>query len=26
VLPDSLRHRRVVDAALRDGRLRVTFA
>ncbi len=26
VLPDSLRHRRVVDATLRDGRLRVTFA
>jgi arsenite/tail-anchored protein-transporting ATPase len=26
VLPDSLRPRRVVDAALRDGRLRVAFA
>ena len=26
LLPDSLRRRRVVDAALRDGALRVTFA
>ncbi len=25
LLPDSLRHRKVTDAALRDGRLRVTF-